>query len=376
MKIIYSNMAGERLPKYQIQTSIVQDGDQLKVIKKPLYPEGHSHVQSMSINFVSLTREFPQWRFARPEPTTNGVEFEYIKGKSLNELLIEIVLLNDKKSFYEVLNQYIRRFIEGNGQVHEEWESDSLFFDFFGCHVKLNGIETTTCTNLDLTFDNIIATSTGEQVIIDYEWVVNFAVPTHYLLYRSLRRFFVNNHSYMASFLSLEECLISVGIEASEADLYYQMELGLRRYVYGSDLSFLIPESHFKPVYHAANNGQIIVPGKGYFNQDYWEVMLAPVFDAANADKQIYIWGTGGAGIKTLEYLLAKNLSPSGFIDSNAAKWGDRVNGFPIWAPAYLNEVCGDAFVIIGSSYYSEIIPVLETSGYKKGKDFTIGLIL
>jgi len=385
MKVVYSSTVRERLPKYQILTSIVKGGDKFKVVKKPIFPEGHLHIQSMMTSFESLVNNFPNWRIARPELIAEGIEFEYIDGKTLNEILLEAVARNDKQTFHNVLSEYIERYIRTIGHFDEEWESDSLFFEFFGCYGKLRNVKTVICANLDLTFDNIIQTSHGEQVIIDYEWVVNFVVPVQYLLYRSLRRFFLNNHSYTTSFLSMEECLSSFGIGAEELDLYYQMELGLRERVYGPNLSYIIPSSHFKPVivvqdalnvYHEVNSGQHLMLSRDYFNQDFWEVLLAPVFYELSEAKQLFIWGTGSAGIRTAEYFRERNLTPSGFIDSNSVKWGERIDGVPVWGPAYLNEVQGNAFVVIGSSYYTDIIPFLEKAGYKKGKDFTIGLIL
>ena len=48
MKKIYSKITKERQKKFQIETSILKDGENQWVTKKALLPEGNAHIQNMS----------------------------------------------------------------------------------------------------------------------------------------------------------------------------------------------------------------------------------------------------------------------------------------------------------------------------------------
>lgn len=102
-------------------------------------------------------------------------------------------------------------------------------------------------------------------------------------------------------------------------------------------------------------------------------------FENIKNDKEVYIWGAGTGGIKTLEKLEELEIKVKGFIDSDKKKWGKSIRGLKVFSPDILEKnimVSGSKpFIVVGSMYAFEIEQELIRMGYKKG-DYWINIYL
>lgn len=86
--------------------------------------------------------------------------------------------------------------------------------------------------------------------------------------------------------------------------------------------------------------------------------------------RSIYIWGAGSGGKKTLDSLKSVGITPKGFIDSDISRKGLTVEGICIYSPMQLQGKKGNAYIIIGSSFYQEISQNLVKMDYVENDDY------
>lgn len=88
-----------------------------------------------------------------------------------------------------------------------------------------------------------------------------------------------------------------------------------------------------------------------------------------SVNKDVYIWGAGSAGENTYLLLEKKAVVLSGFIDSSSQKIGQDLKGIPIFGPEEMSN-WNSPFIIISSTYASEIKEHLKALGKKEYKDY------
>jgi len=93
--------------------------------------------------------------------------------------------------------------------------------------------------------------------------------------------------------------------------------------------------------------------------------------------REIYIWGAGDGGRKTMEVLAVAGINVAGFIDKNPLKIRQMMNNLPICSPDTVLSKSGSIpFVVIGSIYYEDIKKVLSEKGLEERKDFCVNYLL
>ncbi|WP_341279858.1 glycoside hydrolase family 99-like domain-containing protein [Paenibacillus sp. FSL H8-0537] len=97
---------------------------------------------------------------------------------------------------------------------------------------------------------------------------------------------------------------------------------------------------------------------------------------SVNVLRPIYIWGTGAAGLKTLELLSASSIKVEGFIDNNASKVGTLINGVTVHSKSTLSvaQQNVEPFVCIASMFHEEIENDLMAIGLLRNKDYAINI--
>ncbi|MBF0344195.1 MAG: glycosyltransferase [Nitrospirae bacterium] len=89
--------------------------------------------------------------------------------------------------------------------------------------------------------------------------------------------------------------------------------------------------------------------------------------------RPLYIWGTGQAGVETLNMLLNSAIQVDGFIDSALQRCNNKVMGLSVHSPALLLKLIQTnrrPFVVIASMYANQIKPFLLKNGFKHRQDF------
>lgn len=96
---------------------------------------------------------------------------------------------------------------------------------------------------------------------------------------------------------------------------------------------------------------------------------LRQVIAAFQTGREILVWGTGKKGLANIEVLSSHEVRITSFVDSNAAKWGEKLEGIPVSGPECIHNY-QNPLVIICSMYISEISAQLDSMGYMLGRDY------
>lgn len=176
MRSIFSKMTTERKPAYAIVTCIQEmaDGGR-RVCKRALSSQAVPHIRKIEENARILCRCYGQAHVADCERAgEDALIFPYIEGSSLLTHLQQAVASEDRRSFCDWMDFYEREILRGEAETTAD-------------RVAVNPAGRD--ENIDLTFDNIIVTEDGWQVI-DYEWLSS-GLSRDFLRVRALSRFLV-----------------------------------------------------------------------------------------------------------------------------------------------------------------------------------------
>ncbi|NTV77564.1 MAG: class I SAM-dependent methyltransferase [Clostridiales bacterium] len=153
----YSN---DRSPKYCIRTDILKDekGD-FVVEKRPSSKESVAHILHMKKAYEELKVRYQGSDLFMNHCVVRDeiLSFEFLKGRTLEELFDELLDKGDYEGFYELFGEYVQKIDYGNSA---------------------------NIVDYDLVFGNIIVNADGWNVI-DYEWTVEEAFAASKLAYRA-----------------------------------------------------------------------------------------------------------------------------------------------------------------------------------------------
>ncbi|MGG7153593.1 hypothetical protein ACQPUR_23520, partial [Clostridium neonatale] len=184
-EIIYSKYSNERDAKFQIRTDILMNkyGDKF-VHKIALNTNSIKHIDGIYTSYLLLTELYKDSKINVPKCTkiNNGVELEYISGKTLSEELDQIFFREDYAQLVDRIREYAK-VITSEGA--EKFQITEEFVKVFGEVELSNTLISANVNNIDLIFDNIIINDKWN--IIDYEWTFNFLIPINFIIYRAIK---------------------------------------------------------------------------------------------------------------------------------------------------------------------------------------------
>lgn len=247
--IIYAKYSRERRRRFQISTSILEKEDgEKKVIKRALYKESKPHVYAMLENYGKLKSIYQNTELKISSckiHDSNSVEFDYINGKNMDQLLTEHI---DQDDFEKVRAdvQFLWNVLSSDRSLGKFVPSRE-FCEIFGEPALSENLLASPVSNIDMVFSNIIA---GDQyVLTDYEWVFDFMIPISYLFARSL---LLHGKFQTLSEAQKEELYAIGGVKPEELPVYHAMEVCFQQYVTGKDELFVLSKLHHfigNPVY-------------------------------------------------------------------------------------------------------------------------------
>ncbi len=229
---LYIRYASDRAMEYAMRTDIRQTAEGRKVYKSALYEEGSAHAEHIEKAYEKLCRQYENTGFCfnRLRRIKRGViEFEYLEGEPLQEIVQKAALREDWKKVFDILGnlaQYIR-----SGKNNRQFVVTDDFARTFG-EIDTLPFEGELCceaSDIDLTLSNIIVNKEGEWNVIDYEWTFFFPIPQSFLIYRTL--FFLHLANPGKTELSMENLLAFSGIKTEQAQAYAKMESAFQSYV-------------------------------------------------------------------------------------------------------------------------------------------------
>lgn len=225
--IKYTKFARERKKIYQIYTSIVNRNDDKYVVKIPIYDIGKehmNHIYETYERFKSINK-YNNIAYCPVIKDNNNLIFNFIKGKTLEELINEDV---EKNNVYEIEKKLdIVDKIISIGEC-TPFKVNESFLEIFTNqdYSILNNKECYEITNIDLILDNILVNDCYN--VIDYEWILDCQVPKSFIMFRTIF------HSHALSKLPkdiLDRIYQRYGISKDLGRIYLNMEVHFQEYV-------------------------------------------------------------------------------------------------------------------------------------------------
>jgi len=239
----------ERADRFALETKIFVSGKDLVSEKRALSPESVPHLKQLVENYQTISDMKDLNRLIRVVPAisegNDSVTFEYIKGDSVERLLLKALLQERSTEIVKIVDTMIK-LIDCLPQVNINPEANTDYVKVFDNAYK----DTRDCVEpglIDLNLDNIIIDSKGRWNLFDYEWLFSFPVPRLYLIQRFLWWFVIRHQDtfqYYASRLACvaigdnvlipEKLFISYGKYFNSFDECLKAESAFQAYVNGT----------------------------------------------------------------------------------------------------------------------------------------------
>ncbi|PBH14860.1 hypothetical protein BGV19_05630 [Clostridioides difficile] len=234
-KIIYSKYSNERNKKFQIRTSILQNDDGKKIVKKlAIVDESKKHIDDIFENFERLKDNYyldERVKINLCNKTEDGLEFEYLEGMTLDKIIDDFMENNEYDKSIEIIKDF--RNVIFNVSTTCGFNITEDFIKVFG-NVDFNSdTKATLLSNIDSSFNNLVINDAWN--IIDYEWVYKFPIPIRYILYRALN-IYITTSVYGSKLKDLNIYDI-LGYSELELSKYEFMEYNFGRYIAGESIS-------------------------------------------------------------------------------------------------------------------------------------------
>lgn len=207
--VIYTKFSKQRNVDKQIITSIYDEKGKRRVLKCPANDLATEFVLSAEKSKDLLSKQLKDFHVCNCKKLENCLEFEYLYGTPLS-VLIDEAAKSGKDNLYEYL-EILKKAIYSLS-LNQDFVPSEDFKEFFGDKLPNQKLTATSFSFVDLIPDNIIV---GKSLgVIDYEWVLPFAVPVEFVAFRAL---FVSNG---ISILSNEEKAKVYGLFGVNFELY------------------------------------------------------------------------------------------------------------------------------------------------------------
>ena len=175
----YSDLT--RSSKYKIKTEIFKEsgkkGRKL-VSKTALNEESKQHIINIYQNAQKLKQSGFKLELVNSWLENNKVYFDYVEGKTLDNVLIDIYFSKGIDAFLEKLKE-IKEIVDDNWNIE--------------------------IANLDMILDNMIQKEDGSITVIDYEWIYEGEIEKEFIFYRLLEIFYNKYIPYFFRKLSFEK---------------------------------------------------------------------------------------------------------------------------------------------------------------------------
>ncbi|MCC0684460.1 hypothetical protein, partial [Clostridioides sp. ZZV14-6345] len=230
-RTIYSKYSNERDKKFQIRTSIIENENIKKVEKVALTKDALNHINNIETNYLKLFNCYKDNNSIRIikciKKIHDRVEFEYIKGKTLDEIITEHLISKNVNKTFNIIKFFFNSIF--NEENLYDFYITEEFINIFGRHKFIENLKSYKVSNIDFIFSNTIVND--KLNIIDYEWFFNFPIPINYIIYRSIFNYNINHE------IKIDNKIYGfLGIKEVEIKIYEDMESNFQKYVKGNAL--------------------------------------------------------------------------------------------------------------------------------------------
>lgn len=221
----YVKYSNDRAEDFKIKTLLTvydSEGKTVRQIEKHSLSNGAGeHIRQICHAYEKLSERFAGGKlqinrcklkegfiFNPKEGNDEYAIFEYLEGKTLEELLDDCLERDDMDKFHALFDEYLERI-----SYHEE----------------------AAVTDYDLIFANILITEDGQWHVIDYEWTFEKEVETKEIAFRAIYCYLLGNEK--RNKLKLDLILDKLGVTEIEAENYRRQEMKFQKYVTGKRMS-------------------------------------------------------------------------------------------------------------------------------------------
>lgn len=234
-EIIYSKFSNERDRRFAVRTDILDENGRCFVKKSALYPEGKQHETNMLRWYEELSNLYEKAPFTCNfcEKGEDGVFFEYIDGKTMEEALDELLAADRVQEAQEHLVKYASIVQELHSQ--DAFEMTEEFRKVFGDiqeEIQGNLWKCAKITNIDLVCGNLILAE--KPVAVDYEWTFDFPIPALFLVYRII--FYYGKTHVHRECVDVDAIFEKFGITEKDKMIFAEMEKNFQSYICGTHI--------------------------------------------------------------------------------------------------------------------------------------------
>jgi hypothetical protein len=242
MEVLYTKYNYQRLPEFQVATSIVLDQGRKQVFKRALVPAARAHLARVRQEHLQFAAAAGAGGFELPglrDAGEGALACDFIEGPSLDDLLFQAFQAGDRDRFWASLDEYVRRLRTGFQTVAQpppegQAEIERVFGRAAFPWVTPAPDAFLARAAIDLIFDNVIVVD-ARWLLVDNEWVFPGCVPVAYVLYRALFEFYELKWREFGieRFIPFPAAARRYGIDDQAAAAYREMEDRFQAYVCG-----------------------------------------------------------------------------------------------------------------------------------------------
>ncbi|MCU0614224.1 MAG: hypothetical protein MUD09_03970 [Desulfobacterales bacterium] len=243
MQPIYIKYSRNRFPRFQIETSVINDHSTKYVVKRALSEKAYPHIESIYQGFNIFKDAILDDRIKQPAiigKQNDRIVFEFIEGTNLNHSIFASFFRKDRRRYLEGIDKYHKLLFDSLKtvtQFHLTKETDVFFKD---TDIDLIDKEKFffPYAFIDVAPDNFIETSDESYYFIDYEWILPAMFPVSFVFFRSLFLFYVlKADKYgIEKFLPFDDLMGRYGISRRQIDQYTRIEKNIQNHVSGKYL--------------------------------------------------------------------------------------------------------------------------------------------
>lgn len=241
-EVLYAKYNYQRLPQFQLVTSLVSQRGRPCVIKRALTPSAEAHIARIQQNHRLFGEHALAGGFELPaiqQVAANAIVFDYVEGPSLDDLLAAAFRRRDRQGFWSLLDGFVQRLRQGfrtlaqplpTGQAEIEQIFGRADFGF----VAPAPDAFLPLAPIDLLFDNVLVNG-ARHIFVDNEWVFSGCLPLGYIIYRALFFYELKWRDFgINQFLAFPAAARRWGLDAAALTAYRQMEEHFQVYVHGA----------------------------------------------------------------------------------------------------------------------------------------------
>ncbi|MCR5143845.1 MAG: hypothetical protein K6B67_00890 [Lachnospiraceae bacterium] len=272
----YTKYSVDRKDEYKISTSIINDGEKRTVIKEAESDKAVDHITKM----VGFSKMQSNDLLVGKELSEMKIEYQYLYNNNINGMLYRYYIEKDKDEFINIIDGFYTYLMEQS--VKSDYYIDEFKRVFGDAVLNRENMRCLEMPNIDMIFDNIFVKDDKKKcfrdnvLIIDGEWIFDFAVPVDFVFWRAINELY-NRYHAMQNFLKEEYLLDKYKISASDVQVYEEWNAYFtKKYVGAGETTDVI---YAKDILSLNDLRWLKGPGKRIISKIYWKKSEAESFD-------------------------------------------------------------------------------------------------